>query len=289
MNPNPAIAQQSKISAFSSTFERVFGKSSVPIEARALMLFVVMLETVAVSLLYFFPDYSSIYWPWVVSHPRSAMLISAPYIGGLVYYLPGLFAKDWDTVKGGVAGLIIFSVVLLVPNIVHWGLFRPYHPITLVWFAVYYALPLFVPVINRIANATPLTISADAKRISPLLNRWLVVRGGIYGALAILGLVFAESITPLWPWAIQPIDLRVFMAAVATVGLAGLLALTSDRLWQRHRLGAMSTGIMGLALLIALFINPTPYNWAAPLGIPLLILYLDWVITSGLMVFRYER
>lgn len=287
MKANSAIADEAKTLSLSAMFNRFFGESSVPIEARALMLFVVTLETVAVSILYFFPDYSAIYWPWVVSNPRSAMLISAPYIGGLVYYLPGLFAKDWETVQGGVAGLIVFSVVLLVPNILHWGLFRPYHPITLVWFAVYYVLPLFVPIIFRIVRAQPRL--ADAKRIAASLNTWLIIRGAIYVALAVVGLTFAESIVSLWPWAIQPIDLRVFMAAVATVGLAGLLALTSDRLWQRHRLGAMSTGIMGAALFIALLINPTPYNWAAPLGIALPIVFLDWVITSGLMVLRYEK
>lgn len=186
-------------------------------------------------------------------------------------------------------GLVVFSVVLLVPNILHWSQFRPYHPITLVWFAVYYALPLFVPIIYKIQSARSEPIAADASRISPALNKWLILRGAIYLALAVYGLVFAESLGALWPWAIQPIDLRVFMAAVATVGWAGLISLTSERLWQRHRLGTISTGVMGLALLIALDINSSPYNWSAPLGVALLIVYLDWFLTSLFITVVYER
>lgn len=273
----------------SPIFDRVFGTSNIPIEARALFLFVVTLEIVAFSILYFLPTQSAIYWPWVVSNPRSAMLISVIYIGGLIYYLPGLFAKEWGTVQNGMVGLIIFSIALLIPNIMHWEQFRPYHPITLVWFAVYYALPLFVPIIYKIASSRSQPSTANAIRISPTLNSALIIRGAIYLALAVLGLVFAESLSALWPWAIQPIDIRVFMAAVATVGWAGIISLTSDRLWQRHRLGTISTGVMGLALLIALAINWSPYNWSAPLGFILPFVYLDWFMTSTIITMAYEK
>lgn len=280
-----------KNSSITASFSRVFGPSNIPVEGRALFLFVVCLEIVAFSMLYFFPAQSAIYWPWVISEPRSAMSVSVIYIGGLIYYLPGLFAKEWRTVQNGMIGLIVFSIVLLVPNILHWPLFRPYHPITLVWFAVYYALPLFVPIIYKIQSTHAEPIVPDAIRISPALNKWLIIRGAIYLALAVFGLIFAESVCLLWPWSIQPIDLRVFMAAVATVGWAGLvsLSLSSERLWQRHRLGTISTGVMGLALLFALVINSSPYNWTAPLGIALFVVYVDWFITSVIITIVYER
>jgi len=278
-----------KNSSIVSTFNRVFGPSNIPVEGRALFLFVVTLEIVAFSMLYFLPTQSAIYWPWVISDPRSAMSVSVIYIGELIYYLPGLFAKDWRTVQNGMIGLIVFSIVLLIPNIMHWSEFRPYHPITLVWFAVYYALPLFVPIIYKIQSTRTPPIPAGALKISPALNNWLILRGAIYFAVAIFGLIFAESISALWPWAIRPIDLRVFVAAMATVGWAGLVSLTSERLWQRHRLGTISTGVMGLALLIALAIGSSPYNWNAPLGILLPLVYLDWFLTSAFITFVYGR
>lgn len=82
-----------KNSSIAASFNRVFGPSNIPVEGRALFLFVVTLEIVAFSMLYFLPTQSAIYWPWVILDPRSAMSVSVIYIGGLIYYLPGFSPK----------------------------------------------------------------------------------------------------------------------------------------------------------------------------------------------------
>jgi len=240
-------------------------------------------------LLYFLPGQTNFYWAWVIAEPRSARLIGAAYFGAVFYYLLILRENDWVQTENGLGGLITFSSILLVATMIHWDTFRPYHPITLVWLSFYYGGPFLVPIFYRQQTARLGAVPVEGTLIAPGARAWLIGRGFFYLGLALLGLVFASTLSAAWPWPIQPLDLRVFMAQVGIAGWGGLAALQHGQPWRRHRLGLVLIGTIGLLQLIGLLITPTLYAWSSPLGLLLPVLFSEWVLTPLVLLSIYRK
>ncbi len=240
-------------------------------------------------LLTLLPNETATYWAWVIPQPRSAMLIGAAYFGAIFYYVLALKQNDWLQVENGLGGLILFSLVLLVATMANWNTFRPYHPLTLVWLAFYYAGPFFVPIAYRAQLARSGRAQLTGPRMAPIARAWLMARGFFYGALALLGIIFTSTLSTVWPWLIQPLEVQVFMGQVAVVGWGGIAALKDGLVWRRHRLGLLITGAIGVIQVIGQGLNRTAYDLSAPLGIGLPLMFVEWILTPLLMFFIYER
>jgi hypothetical protein len=240
-------------------------------------------------LLYFFPRGTDSYWAWTIPEPRSAILIGSIYLAGVPYYLTAFFENDWRQVENGLGGLILFSLVLLAATMAHWNTFKPYHPITLVWLAFYYGGPFLVPVFNRLQIESLGAVPDEGIRLAPPARAWLIARGVVYAALALLGFIFAGAIAAAWPWAIRPLELRVFIGQIAVVSFAGLAAMRRRLGWPWHRLGLLLTGAIGAIQLIGLLIGPTPYNGSSPLGSFLPLMFGEWLVTPVVLFVLYRR
>src|SRR3989304_7347362 len=233
------------------------------------------------ALLYFFPSGTDIYWTWPIPEPRSAMLIGSAYLGAILYYVAALRQNDWQQVENGLGGLILFSLVLLAATMAHWNAFKPYHPITLVWLAFYYGGPFLVPVFYHLQIERMGAVPDEGVRLAPTARAWLIGRGVFYAVVALLGFIFADAIAEAWPWAIRPLELRVFIGQIAVVSWAGLSAIRGRLAWPWHRLGLLLTGAIGAIQLIGLLIGPTPYNGSSPLGPFLPLMFGEWLATPG--------
>jgi len=240
-------------------------------------------------LLYFFPRGTDSYWTWTIPEPRSAMLLGAIYLAGVLYYLTAFFENDWQQVENGLGGLILFSLVLLLATMAHWNTFKPYHPITLVWLAFYYGGPFLVPVFYRLQIERLGAVPDEGVRLAPAARAWLIGRGVFYAVLALLGFIFADAIADTWPWAIRPLELRVFIGQIAVVSWGGLIAMRGRLAWPWHRLGVLLAGAMGAIQLIGLLLGPTPYNGSAPLGLVLPIIFGEWLATAVVLFVLYRR
>ncbi|MEK7326712.1 MAG: hypothetical protein AAB217_15825, partial [Chloroflexota bacterium] len=75
------------------------------------------------------------------------------------------------------------------------------------------------------------------------------------------------------------LDLRVFTGFIAVVGLSGAAAVATVS-WQRLRLGLVFSGALGLLHLVGLLAGRAEYNWSAPLGILLPVIFAEWFLTS---------
>jgi len=245
-------------------------------------------------LLYLLPTQTAVYWAWVIPDPRSAMLIGAGYFGAIAYYVLALRENDWEQMRLGLGGLIIFSLVLLAATMIHWEMFRDYHLVTLVWLLFYYSGPVLVPIARRMqlnVNAkqgVPDTRGESGDTIQPPWRTWLLARAIFFFVLAILGVIFADAISAQWPWSIRPLELRVFMGQVAIVAWNGTGVLFGFVQWRQYRLGLIFSMAVGALQLIALLINIGSYNWSAPFGIILPLIFLEWVLTPAL-VFATRR
>jgi len=264
-------------------------RSPLSFEYRVLALGILAAIIPLGSLLYFFPRQNAIYWAWVIPDPRSAMLIGSVYLMGILYFALTLRTNDWVQARNGTGALLIFSITLLLASIVHYEPFRPYHPTTLIWLTIYYAGPLFLPIIYVRQDAAAPTASMQGTPIAAAWRRWLIARGAIYLTLTVLGFIFAERLVTIWPWTIQPLEVRTFTGQLAAVGWLGISALNGGLPWKAHRLGLMLNGLIGLAQLVAIFVNVTPYTWSSPLGIILPLIFLEWLLTPLSMALAYEK
>jgi hypothetical protein len=240
-------------------------------------------------LLYLLPTQTSVYWAWVIPTARSAMLIGAGYVGAIAYYVLALRNNDWDEVQGGLGGLIVFSAVLLIATMIHWNTFRPYHVVTLVWLIFYYTGPLLVPIAYKLQRAKAGRVLGDGVFVSSGWRTWQRSRAILYFALLIVMLLFAPEISARWPWPIGPLEVRVFAGQIGAVAWVGVLAIENDRAFDQYRLGLVLTFAIGALQLIALFLNAGNYDWSAPFGIVLPLIFAEWVLTPLIMFAMYGR
>lgn len=264
----------------------------IPLSREFRFLFVAILVGISVFglLLYLFPSGTAIYWAWVIRDPRSAILIGAGYSGAILYFLLALRGSDWLEVASGLGGLMVFVLTLLIATMPDWERFKPYHPMTFIWLAFYYGGPLAIPVFYRMQVARFGSVSPSGVKIAQGWRNWLVVRGLIYFSVALLGMLFAPTFTAIWPWSIDPLEVRVFMGQAAAIAWQGGIAVQKEGLaWRRHRLGLVLSAAIGSLQLLGLLTLQTPYNLFAPLGAILPVMFAEWVVTPLLMFSIYRR
>ena len=99
---------------------------------------------------------------------------------------------------------------------------------------------------------------------------------------------FAPALSAIWPWPVDVLTLRVFTAQIAVVGLHSLLVLKDNGLWRPLWLGQVLSLGIGAAQLVALVLNSTTYDWAAPLAVLLPLMFGEWVLTglASLLIYR---
>lgn len=238
--------------------------------------------------LYFFPADTSLFWVWIIPQPRSAILLGALYLAGAIYYVLALRTDSWRAVQNNVPTLFLFCVVLLGAAMIHWDSLRSYHPMSLLWLTSYYAALVFLPILPRVQYAAMGWTGEAGERLAPGWRIWLVVRGIAYLAVALFGFVLAPTLSTLWAWPIQVIDLRMFMGQPAAIGVVSVLAVRSDVL-QVHRLGLIFTSIVGLLQLLGLLLNSTPYDGSTFAGVLLPLVFGEWLLTPLLVVITTKR
>ena len=132
----------------------------------------------------------------------------------------------------------------------------------------------------------------DERMETPLIGEpfrtWLIVRGVFYLLITVVGFVFAEEIKRnFFPWDIQPIDLRVALAQVSSIGWVGFM-VALNRAWKQNQMGLIFSFLAGVFQLIALVIGPTAYDMTKPLALVLPIIFAEWVITPVVLFAVYR-
>jgi hypothetical protein len=238
------------------------------------------------TLLVLFPRHTAAYWMWVMRDPRSAVLVGAVYAGATLYYLLALLSDDWLEAQAGLEGIFTVSAVLLVAVVLHWEAVRSWHAMTLVWLPAYYVPLFFVPYLFRMERGWARLPRGGQALIPRAAAVWLTARGFLYAAMAATGFILAGTLSTVWPWAIDPVEVRMFLGQPATFILPGLAILRGNLLWRRHRLPLLYLGALGVIQLAALLALPTPYRWASPLGVLLPLMFTEWFLTPLVLLGR---
>lgn len=238
--------------------------------------------------LYLYPQGAATYWAWQAAEPRSAVLIGAIYFVSAIYYVVLACQREWLQVRTCLKSLFIIASWLLVVAMVEWKSFYPYRPETMLWLTTYY-LPLFaLPVILRLQRERFAPDSTAGPRIARGWQTWLIVRSSVYAAAALLVFFYARELTSVWPWPIEPVNVRMFSGQLALFGVFPAFVI-EDGLWRRLRHFFAIAGLLGAAHLVGLVTTNGPYDASTTIGWVLPASFAEWAVTSGGLWWAYRR
>jgi hypothetical protein len=238
--------------------------------------------------LYLYPQGAATYWAWQAANPRSAVLVGAIYFVSAIYYIRLAFEREWLQVRTCLKSLFVVAAWLLVVAMVEWRSFYPYRPETMLWLAAYY-LPLFaLPIIFRLQRERFTPDQTAGPRIARGWQNWLIVRGSVYAAAALLAFVYASDLTNMWPWPIEPVNVRMFSGQLALFGVFPAFAI-EDGLWRRLRHFFAIGGLLGVAHLVGLWTTGGAYDSSSTIGLALPLVFAEWALTSGTLWLIYGR
>jgi hypothetical protein len=235
-----------------------------------------------------YPQGAVNYWAWQAVNPRSALLVGAIYFVSALYYIVLARQREWLQIRTCLKSLFVIASWLLAVAMVDWRSFYPYRPQTMLWLTTYY-LPLFaLPIIFRLQRERFGVDPIDGVRIARGWRVWLHVRAAVYAAAALNAFVFATALARVWPWAIEPVNARMFSGQLALFGVFPAAAV-EDGLWRRLRHLFAIGGLLGVAQLVGLATTGGPYDWSTTVGWALPIVFVEWVVTSGGLWLAYGR
>lgn len=240
-------------------------------------------------ILYVVPSLAKDYWAWEITQPRTAMLVGSIYFASTFYYLFLSRQREWLLLQSSLRSLFVVAAWLLVAAMFHWQSFFPYRIMTLLWLITYYLPLLAFPIINRLQGERgEKTREPKGRQIGGGWRVWLTLRAAIYGPVAILVFILAPQVTALWPWPIEPLNLRMFSGQIALFGAYQALVM-GDGLWPRLRLFMLLTAMLAATHLAGLILSGTPYLSSSPVGVLLPLAFVEWLATSLAMLWAHRR
>jgi len=230
--------------------------------------------------LYLFPTHAADYWAWTVAEPRTAMLIGSVYFVPTIHYTLLMREREWLLVQTTLRSLFVVAAYLLVVAMFHWETFYPWRPLTLSWLFSYYLPLLFLPILFRLQTERfGVAEDAGGRRITPAWHAWLKVRAVAYAAAALAMCAMTPRVLELWPWPIEPVNLRMFSGQVAMFGALPVFVFL-DGSWNRMKLFMRLTAMMAVAHLLLFNLPVGPYDWTRPLAVPLMLMSVEWLATT---------
>jgi hypothetical protein len=256
-------------------------ENTVTREARFLLWLVIIVDASYGLFLYFYPSGAGNYWAWEIGQPRTAVLIGSIYLIATLHYFLLTRQKEWLLIRSTLISLFLVAAWLLVAAMIHWDAFYPYRFYTLNWLVSYYFTLFAVPLVFRIQGER-FRENLQGEHLSQGWRTWLLIRGAIYTVAAILIFIFADSVSVLWPWPIEPVNLRMFSGQIFVFGALAAY-LMGDGLWPRIKFLMLLSGLLALTHLVGLVITGSPYSWSSPLGILLPVMFVEWLATTAML------
>lgn len=235
---------------------------------RWLAAFLLPFLAVAFVLLFVWPGRTDQLFAWTIRPDLTAMMLSAAYLGGILFFWRTYRETRWHHVKNGFPAILTFATLLGVATALHWERFHPGHVSFIAWAGLYFTTPVLVLwawlANRRVASEGPET--GDIRL--PGVWRWLFFLIGT----ATLGVAVALWVTPtvmrpLWPWTLTPLTTLVVGALFTLPGMVGLM-IACDGRWSAARTLVQAQLLAIGVILLAAFRDRTAldYSHAAAWG-----------------------
>ncbi len=205
------------------------------------------------------------YFAWTITAEPTASFYGAAYAAGFVLSVLGLRQERWDRVRVALITVTTFTVLTLVPTLIHLHLLHLTSEDSTArlaawfWLAVYVAIPvacLFAVGQQRATNSV-------VKPVRRPMPQWLTaILAGQGLILLLVGAVlyvqggtvhhFPASALSFWPWTVGPLGAQVVGAWLIALGIATGLVIRERDLDRMFVPAATYTAFGGFQLLVAL-------------------------------------
>lgn len=245
------------------------------------------LAVLAGPALYFWPEYTSIYFAWTIKHPLTPVFMGASYLAGMGVFLI-LLENRWSLARVQLPAIITFAIMMLWATLLHLPAFNWQHPIAWAWLIVYILSPfagLWLFWRSDKGYKPKIFPNRLPKWVSPVsLSLSLIT--------AIIGLVlffFPAYSDPYWPWTLTPLTSRViggwFLAEAAL-----LFMLSRQKYFETARVALIANLIVVCLLLLGAWRWYSSFNgpsWAT--GLYLLRLAVSGGMSLAALLFYARR
>ena len=203
--------------------------------------------------------------PWTVP-PLHARFLGSMYLSGATFMVGCILAKRWCQVRVVVPMIAIWTGLLFIVSLLHWGEFDGSLTQTKVWFGAYliYALiAIMFSVRHRGSGAADPDHTANLSR---WLARYLTAQGAVLFAVGGALLLAPGVMVSAWPWKITPLLAHLYAAPFLSYAVGSLL-LSRERAWPHVRVGiagilAFAVGVLASSVLHrSLFSGADPADW----------------------------
>ncbi|MFP3855243.1 MAG: hypothetical protein ACLFWD_13220 [Anaerolineales bacterium] len=220
----------------------------------------------AFLILFFFPETSGERFAWEINPSMTAMFMGAGYVGGAWLFINTIFGQRWHRVAPGFPAVTTFATAMLLATVLHWEVFDLNHLPAALWFALYVAAPILVPIVwwrNRSADPS---LSEQSGLKVPAVARWGLRLLGIFLlGFAVLGFVSPNWLIDIWPWPLSALTARIMSGWFALLGVGGVV-IGGEVRWSGWKVGLESIGLWQVLVLIAAFLRAEDFqngviNW----------------------------
>jgi hypothetical protein len=256
---------------------------------RALLAVFVVFTLLAANQLLVLGAHTERFWAWPIPFRPSSAFLGAAYVAGAVLSILALRESRWSNVRVPVVTVSLFTVLTLVPTILHrhrmnlmeQGFARV---AAVVWIVVYIAVPIagtLVVVRQWVASRRhpqPILRPMPRLLVAVLLAQGTVLTAA--GAVLYLGGLRNHMAVPVvwpgWPWPVTPLTGMAIGAWLLSFGIAIVLAIR-ERDLSRMFVSAVAYAVFGAAEVAVLL------NHRGAVGTNALWLWIDVALFATLV------
>jgi hypothetical protein len=193
---------------------------------RAGVVFLFVLAIANGVFLYLFPAEAERHYAWPVTPSIGAAVMGAGYLAGcLGSGLAAFAASHFRSFRSVLPGFVVLSATMLAATLVHEDRFRWDYPPTIVWTAVYAAIPIGVGILWRLQEPGGAHREARDPRLRSVAAL-SAATAAVVGAVGVLLVVAPNFLLHVWPWHLTELMSRVaggwYLFSAATLAFAAV-------------------------------------------------------------------
>jgi hypothetical protein len=223
----------------------------------------VVLSGIFGPMLFLLPHLTDRIWAWPIQPPMSAVALGAGYIFGSIAFATLLLRNQWHALGVALMAAWAFSIVQLAATLIHLDRFFVGTLRFDVWFVIYVALPILLPVIWLVNRRY-----AAPRKPDDLVFIWpvrivLLPAGLLLLCLGVFMFVYPAGAAAVWPWLLTPLMARVLSGWVLFLGAAACLIFFEPR-YSAYRSALPGFITWALALLVGSLLHLDNFNFQRP-------------------------
>jgi hypothetical protein len=218
------------------------------VPTRWIAIAIVPILVAAFVILYGFPGRTHQLWGWTIHPDMSALIMGGGYLSGAYFFARVAREREWHRVSVGFVATTVFSSILIVTTVLHWGRFNHGHVSFWAWLLLYGTTPFLLPILWANNQRTdPGALDVGDVEVPRPLRLAVGIGGAVQLAVAALMFFWPHTAAHLWPWPLDTATSRSLSAFVAFPAVTWVWFLR-ERRWSSFRL-TEHTATLGLVLL----------------------------------------